>query len=212
MQLENGSKTPIENLKAGDKLASLQITGMSTDASYPAQYQWLSSFGISTSVPRSATVAEVTFGEHTGFFVINSRIKVTFEHPFMVRRGDEWGFCSADLLKLGDYLVREDQSEEKIESIERYDEKVSTVSIHVSDTNTFLAEGIWVHDNYSQMRQSDAAAEATAQSSMKSGSHSASGSHHSGSHASSHSGSGKHSGSSFHSSGHWSGTVRTAIG
>lgn len=54
---------------------------------------------------------KAVMGEHAGFFVINRRIKVTFEHPFLVRRGDEWGFCSADLLKVGDWLIGQDQRE-----------------------------------------------------------------------------------------------------
>lgn len=156
---------------------------------FRAHYQWISSFGIGTSVPRAARVGSVKLGEHDGFFVINQRIKVTFEHPFMVRRGDEWGFCSADLLQVGDWLIGQDQREERIESIQRIDAPARTVSIFVPGTNTYLAEGVWVHN--------DLPAVAT-QATHMSGSSSGSGSHHSGS--------GKSGGSSsFHSSSHHSG-------
>lgn len=177
---------PIENLKPGDLVASLQVTGLAVDVPFRAHYQWMSSFGIGTSVPRSARVGSVKLGEHDGFFVINQRIKVTFEHPFMVRRGDEWGFCSADLLQVGDWLIGQDQREERIESIQRIDAPARTVSIFVPGTNTYLAEGVWVHN--------DLPAVAT----QMSGSGSGSGSHHSGS--------GKSGGSSsFQSSSHHSG-------
>jgi hypothetical protein len=198
------------------------VAGLSVDVPFRAHYQWLSSFGITTSVPRVGRVARVKLGEHAGFFVINRRIKVTFEHPFMARRGDEWGFCSADLLQVGDWLIGQDQREERIESIERIDAPARTVSIHVPGTNTYLAEGVWVHNDVNEVNQSGVANEATGQSSIASVSH-ASGSHASGSHMSSHSGSGsgKHSGSSFHSSSHLSGShssshhsgsIHTAIG
>jgi hypothetical protein len=86
----------------------------------------------------------------TGAVDRNHRIKVTFEHPFLVRRDDEWGFCSAELLRVGDHLITlagNQLDEERVDSLERVDGVVRTVAIRVPDTNTYLADGVWTHND-----------------------------------------------------------------
>ena len=95
-------------------------------------------------------MSEVRFGEHDGFYLINRRIKSTFEHPFLVRRDEEWGFCSAELLRVGDYVITltgEQLDEERIDALERIDGPVRTVAIRVPGTNTYLADGAWTHND-----------------------------------------------------------------
>ena len=99
---------------------------------------------------RGARVSEVRLGEHDGFYLINRRIKATFEHPFLVRRDEEWGFCSAELLRVGDYLITladGQLDEERIDALERIDGIVRTVAIRVPGTNTYLADGVWTHND-----------------------------------------------------------------
>jgi hypothetical protein len=132
---------------------SLSICGLRTDVPFKAQYDWMSTWGLAGTTLREARVAEVRLGEHDGFFVINGRIKATFEHPFLARRGDAWGFCSAELLQVGDYLitfVAGELDEEPIVSLERADAPVRTVRLHVPGTNTFLADGAWTHNDASR--------------------------------------------------------------
>ena len=100
-------------------MLSLAVPGLEVDVPFRAQYDWQSTEGLDDARIRQAEVSQVRLGEHDGFFVINGRIKVTFEHPFLVRRGDQWGFCSADLLRVGDMLVTPDLAEEPINTIER---------------------------------------------------------------------------------------------
>lgn len=106
--------------------------------------------GLQVATIRDARVAEVRIGEHDGFYVINGRIKATFEHPFLIRRDEDWGFCSAEMLAVGDYLITQVNGapdEERIESLERIDGVVRTVAIHVPGINTYLAEGVWTHNH-----------------------------------------------------------------
>ncbi|QOJ18488.1 MAG: hypothetical protein HRU76_13205 [Phycisphaeraceae bacterium] len=144
------------------------------------------------TIPTVGRVASVKLGEHTGFVVINRRIKATPEHPFLMRRGDEWGFTSAELLKRGDYLIGERLAEELVETIERIDAPTRTVAIHIPGTNTFSAEGVWVHNDM------PATAHSSGSGSSSSGSGSGSGSGSSAS--SSGSSASKSSGSSMSSS------------
>jgi hypothetical protein len=131
-------------------LRSVSLPGLRTDEPERVQYEWLSTWGLEGATVRDARVAEIRIGEHDGFYVINGRIKATFEHPFLVRREEEWGFCSAEMLAVGDFLITLVDGEldnERIDSLERIEGVVRTVAIHVPGTNTYLAEGVWTHND-----------------------------------------------------------------
>jgi hypothetical protein len=162
------------------------------------------------TIPTVGRVASVKLGEHTGFVVINRRIKATPEHPFLMRRRDEWGFSSAELLKKGDYLIGERLAEELVETVEHIDAPTRTVAIHIPGTNTFSAEGVWVHNDMPATAHSSGSGSSSSGSGSGSGSSSSSGSSagskSSGSSMSSSSSSGSGSGSSSQSSGGPGGT------
>lgn len=129
---------------------SVALPGLKTDVPFRAQYEWLSTWGLEGATVREGRVAAVRLGEHNGFYLINRRIKATFEHPFLVRRDEAWGFCSAEMLAVGDYLttlVDGHLEEERLDAIERIDGVIRTVAIHVPGTNTYLAEGVWTHND-----------------------------------------------------------------
>ncbi|MFG0243618.1 MAG: Hint domain-containing protein [Phycisphaerales bacterium JB054] len=146
VRLADGRLIPIERLQPGDEVASLDVPGLDRDADWQAQYQWRVT-GAAAPRPSASRIASVSRGTHEGFFLINGRVKATFEHPFLIRRGDETGFCSAELLRVGDRLVRHDLDDEAIESIRRIDRTVRTVALHVPRTNVYLADGVWVHND-----------------------------------------------------------------
>jgi hypothetical protein len=202
VRLEDGRLTPIENLKPGDRVASIQVPGLEVDVPYRAQYNWLSHHGLHGATPIAARVASIRLGEHHGFMVINRRLKATPEHPFMIRRGDEWGFASAEFIQPGDFLIDEHMNEEEVKSVVRIDAPTRTVAIHIPGTNTLLAEGVWVHNDMPATAQSSGSGSASSASGSSSGS--SSGSKSSGS--SSFSTSGSMSGSSY-SSGSGSGSM-----
>lgn len=146
VRLADGRLVPIERLEPGDEVASLDVPGLARDADWQAQYHWRVT-GDATPRPCASRIANVRRGTHEGFFLINGRVKATFEHPFLIRRGGETGFCSAELLRVGDRLVRHDLADEEIVSIERIQRTVRTVALHVPGTNVYLADGVWVHND-----------------------------------------------------------------
>lgn len=148
--MADGRRVPIESLAPGDMVRSVSLPGLRTDEPFRAQYEWLSTWGLEGATVRDGRVSGVRLGEHDGFYLINRRIKATFEHPFLVRRDEEWGFCSAELLKVGDHLVTladGELDEERIDALERIDGVVRTVAIRVPGTNTYLADGVWTHND-----------------------------------------------------------------
>ncbi len=177
------------------EVASLAVPGLETDADYRAQYAWLSPHGLDGCAPRNVRIDQVRKGEHDGHYVINGRVRATFEHPFLVRRGDQWGFASAHLLEVGDFLIVPAAggglAEERITSLDARAGVVRTVTIHVPGTNMFLADGAWTHND---MPSFDTFGSPSSGSGSGSGSGSSSGSS-----SGSGSGGGKSSGSSFNS-------------
>jgi hypothetical protein len=81
--MADGRRVPIESLAPGDVVQSLSAPGLQTDVPFRAQYEWLSSWGLDGTAVRHGRVAEVRVGEHDGFYLINRRIKATFEHSFL---------------------------------------------------------------------------------------------------------------------------------
>lgn len=146
VRLASGRIVPIERLQPGDEVASLDVPGLARDADWQAQYQWRRMGG--AAMPACpARIANVRHGTHDGFYLINGRVKTTFEHPFLIRRGDATGFCSAELLRIGDRLVRHDLADEPVASIERIERSVRTVALHVPGTNVYVADGVFVHND-----------------------------------------------------------------
>jgi hypothetical protein len=184
---------PIEHLKPGDRVAALDVAGLDRDVPWRAQYQWLRQRAEAVLMPITGSVASVKVGTHDGFITINGRLRLTPEHPVLLRRGDEIGFVSAEFALVGDYLVRHDLSEERVETISRAGDRVTTVAVHVPGLNVFLADGVWVHNDMpaTQATGSGSASGSGSGSGLGSGSSSGSGSG---------SGSGKSSGSSMSSS------------
>jgi hypothetical protein len=174
-------------------VASIQVPGLEVDVPYRAQYNWLSHHGLHGATPVAARVASIRLGEHHGFVVINRRLKATSEHPFMIRRGDEWGFASAEFVQPGDFLIDEHLNEEEVDSVLRIDAPTRTVAIHIPGTNTLLAEGVWVHNDMPGETAQSSSGSSVSGSGSGSGSGSTSGS---GSGSGSTSGSSSSSGSS----------------
>ena len=171
---------------------SLSIPGLELDADWQAQYDWRSDTGLDGVQPTPAPVGQITLGTHAGFYIINRRLKLTFEHPMLIRRENEWGFCAAELLCIDDHLIDADLNEEPITTIEHIATPTRTVSLHIPGTNTYLAEGVWTHNDMAK-------AGASSLGGLSGAGSSGSGSSGGGSGSGSGSG-GKSSGSSFASS------------
>lgn len=84
----------------------------------------------------------MTPGEHQGFVIINRRIKATPEHAILIRRGDEWGFASAERVQQGDRLVDDQFNEEPVDRVDRVETPNRTVAIYIPGTNTLLTESV----------------------------------------------------------------------
>jgi len=124
------------------------------------------------------------------------------------------GVCVRQVIQPNDFLIDEYMNEEEVESVVRIDAPTRTVAIHIPGTNTFLAEGVWVHNDMpNQTAQSGSSGSSSGSASgsgsgtaSESGSGSASGSTSGSSSSGSSSGSKSSGSSSFSTSGSGSGS------
>jgi predicted phage tail protein len=123
ISMADGSSKDIENVIAGDMVMA---------------------YNEANGVLEESEVSK-TF-EHSdteGYLIINNQIKLTDNHPVYVMSR---GCVSAGELKIGDILMREDGSEESIESISAHGELVTTFNIEVEKHHNYFADGYLVHN------------------------------------------------------------------
>lgn len=145
--MADGTQTPIENIKPGDRIASLRVPGLVLDQPWRSQYEWLSQAGTVGLEAVEAVVGGVRLGRHDAVVEINGRIRATFEHPMLVVREGVAGFVSAELVEPGDELVRGDFDREMVRTVEAIDGTVQTVSLSVPGTNVYVADGVFTHND-----------------------------------------------------------------
>ena len=120
--MTSSGESEIENIKTGDQILS---------------------YNEKTGTNEFSDVAETFIHESVGeYLVINGFLKVTPNHPLWIN-GD---WARADSAKPGDVLKDVDGNPVVIESIETNTGPVTVYNLDVSDTNTFYAESILVHN------------------------------------------------------------------
>jgi intein/homing endonuclease len=83
------------------------------------------------------------------YYVINDEIQVTGTHPFFIN--GEW--VEASNLKVGDQLINNTLEPIVIESVDIVNKAVRAYNIEVSNTHTFFAQGVLVHNKVTPGKQ-----------------------------------------------------------
>lgn len=139
--LADGSRRPIKDIKAGDRVRSYLISGLNT-ASDDAWKTWTT-----TSLnmqPTISTVKEV-FKQRTATYYRILDLKVTFEHPLLSRRNGVWAFRQVARLQVGDFLWR-DGIALPIDNIFQVTEEVETYNMNVEEADVYIASGFCAHN------------------------------------------------------------------
>lgn len=89
-----------------------------------------------------ATVSHTHKTTEHGYLIINNRLRVTPNHVLWVN-GD---WRQAGMIQIGDTL-RMVAGDEKVDSIQWQREDVVVYNFTVDDYHTYIADGIWVHNN-----------------------------------------------------------------
>ena len=81
--------------------------------------------------------------------VINGQYRVTYEHMIFAKREDTYQFIRVDNLRLGDYFLDANKNEIAVTNIEEIQSMQSTVELDVEENDMYFADGILVHNFYS---------------------------------------------------------------
>ena len=94
-------------------------------------------------------VASVSFLAEASYYIINDTLKLTYEHHVLIKRGldQKYVFVRAENIIAGDYLIREDFTEEIISSVIYQNEDILSVCIDTEPFNMFIAGGGYVVHN-----------------------------------------------------------------
>jgi hypothetical protein len=123
IKMADGGYKNIENVKKGDEIMTFE--NEFTKKLVPAKVQ-------------------ETFQHRVlDYLIINGSLKITPQHRVFVNNG--WEIIGQ--AKVGDYLVNEKGDRVKIASIEHKQELVSVYNLEIEKYHTFLADGIYVHND-----------------------------------------------------------------
>jgi hypothetical protein len=73
-------------------------------------------------------------------------LNITFEHPVLVKQGNEYSFKAVAALRVGDHLLNKDGEWIEILTKELITETVDVYNINVESQDTYFANGILVHN------------------------------------------------------------------
>ena len=104
---------------------------------------------ISGSEFTTSTVKEIYFDWYENYYILNDRIKVTFEHPFFVKHDSKYEFVKTEDLIIGDEILTDTSGSFTFESItskELIEEELETVNLNVEPSDVYFAGGVLVHN------------------------------------------------------------------
>jgi len=145
--MSNGQFIEIGDVEEGMKLRGYSLYGLGDfeDSEY---MQWSSNDLGAEKV--EVEVENAIFSFASKYYDINNGdVKCTSEHPFLVLEGGEYKFKRAHLLNEGDTLIKGNNTlieEVTIKKIEVIEEDVEIVSLDVSNTDTYIANGYITHN------------------------------------------------------------------
>lgn len=141
--MADGSTKQIKDVKAGDRVKSYAIKGLSRDDEN-AWKTWKSSQLIME--PAVATVKEVFKRSFVGYYRILD-LSVTFEHPLLCLRNGIWQFQQAQMLKRGDFLWKNGASV-PVGGINYIAGNLDTYNLNVEPDDVYVAGGFLAHNSF----------------------------------------------------------------
>ena len=157
ISLPDGITVPIEDLFVGQEVMAMSIPTMPLDFDDEDTWKEWETDTLDEAEQVTATVKEIYFDWYKDYYLINKRIKTTFEHPFLVKRDGKYKFVITLDLQVGDefvtnrqWLIPESKDGavvfEKITSIDRIYEELETVNINCEPHDVYFAGGVLAHN------------------------------------------------------------------
>lgn len=133
-----GGTRRMDELMPGDVVAGYAVEGM-IDEEAPGWRDWTMPAGGEDAgqiVP--VTVRCRMTSSYRWHYLINGDLRATYEHTFLIRRGDVWGWRRAEELQPGDVFLTGDFAGWPVQTIERVDAAMDVANVDVEETDTYL--------------------------------------------------------------------------
>ena len=144
--LADGTIVEAGDLNEGDTLKGFSIGGLSVDSD-GTFLEW-STNSLSTT-PKDVTIVNLTYSFASRYYDVNNgEVTATAEHPMLVKDSVSGNFLFKEMFNLvvGDKLVKGDNSEVEITSIEIVEKTTEIVSIDVEQEDTYMVNGYITHN------------------------------------------------------------------
>jgi hypothetical protein len=95
----------------------------------------------------TTTVSNIIPSSYNEYYVINNKLKITFEHPVLVKRNGVWSFRNTRDVLVGDMVINSNKETELVNSIDHVQNE--TVQVYTLDTevhDVYFADNILVHN------------------------------------------------------------------
>jgi hypothetical protein len=138
--MADGSLKLIEEVEIGDQVLNVSLAGLETS-------EW-QTFSAASFVPTSDTaritgVLRTTSSYH---YRINKLLRITFEHPILVQRDQQFRFLPAEELQPGDFLFHYLQGWVELHTLERINQPTPVANIDIESRDTYFADLFLVHN------------------------------------------------------------------
>ena len=142
--MSDGSTKRYGDLIQGDSIKSLSISEL-TETDDESVYLNEVTDTIS-GIITSSIVQSITTTTYNSYYLINNTIKVTYQHPIMIKRSNIWKWRRVQEIVENDSMYNEDGGETIITSIVNINSSINVATINVSDVNTYFAGGMLAHN------------------------------------------------------------------
>ena len=147
--LANGTTEKIEDLSIGQQVLTLILPTMPLDFDAEDTWKDWEADTLDGASFSSATITEIYFDWYESYYILNNRIKVTYEHPFFVKKNSKYQFVKTTDLVVGDEILTDTSGSftfETLTNIERVNEDLETVNLNVEPSDVYFAGGVLVHN------------------------------------------------------------------
>ena len=145
VHLADGTIEKVEDLVVGDELEA--VTDSTLDESNEDAYKTWTATSLVNTTKTTSTITGINVDSYEWFYRINEKLHATYEHVFLILRGDTYSWERAEEIVVGDFLVTNNLVLEKVWRKDRIDQEVQTYDIDVEDADTYIAEGIVTHND-----------------------------------------------------------------
>ena len=141
--LPNREQKNIEDLTLEDEVLTYNIQELSEIRNKNLVYKWQTD-DMKGKISKSG-IRNIWINQTDSYLVINDKLKVTKHHLIHFRRDNQYYFNFTEVLQVGDELMTDTGSYDKIETLEEIQDNINVYNFELDKDQTYFAENYLVH-------------------------------------------------------------------